>query len=29
MPGFIQVEGPHLYRNPFTNDPEELAEICA
>lgn len=29
MPGFIQVEGPHLYRNPFTNDPQELAEICA
>lgn len=29
MPGFIQVEGPHLYRNPFTEDPEELAEICA
>ncbi len=29
MPGFFQVEGPHLYRNPFTDDPEELAEICA
>lgn len=29
MPGFFQVEGPHLYRNPFTSDPEELAEICA
>lgn len=29
MPGFFQVEGPHLYRNPFTQDPEELAEICA
>jgi len=29
MPGFIQVEGPHLYRNPFTEDPEELADICA
>lgn len=29
MPGFFQVESPHLYRNPFTNDPEELAEICA
>lgn len=29
MPGFFQVEGPQLYRNPFTDDPEELAEICA
>jgi adenosylmethionine-8-amino-7-oxononanoate aminotransferase len=29
MPGFFQVEGPHLYRNPFTSDPEELAQICA
>ncbi|MCP1606002.1 aminotransferase class III-fold pyridoxal phosphate-dependent enzyme [Pseudomonas citronellolis] len=29
MPGFFQVEGPHLYRNPFTDDPQELAEICA
>ncbi|WAB92983.1 aminotransferase class III-fold pyridoxal phosphate-dependent enzyme [Pseudomonas citronellolis] len=29
MPGFFQVEGPHLYRNPFTDDPQELVEICA
>lgn len=29
MPGFLQVESPHLYRNPYTTDPEELAEICA
>lgn len=29
VPGFYQVEGPHLYRNPFTQDPEELSAICA
>jgi adenosylmethionine-8-amino-7-oxononanoate aminotransferase len=29
VPGFFQVESPHLYRNPFTEDPEELSAICA
>ena len=29
MPGFLQVEGPYLYRNPFTDDPARLSEICA
>ncbi len=29
MPGFIQVEGPYLYRNPWTEDPLKLGEICA
>jgi adenosylmethionine-8-amino-7-oxononanoate aminotransferase len=29
MGGFFQVESPYLYRNPFTEDPEELAAICA
>ncbi|MFG1430258.1 aminotransferase class III-fold pyridoxal phosphate-dependent enzyme [Xanthobacter sp. V2C-8] len=29
VPGFYQVESPHLYRNPFTRDPEELSAICA
>ena len=29
MPGFYQVETPYLYRNPFTDDPKELAQICA
>lgn len=29
LPGFSQVETPHLYRNPFTTDPEELGRICA
>ncbi len=29
MPGFIQVETPHVYRNPFTDDPEALARLCA
>ena len=28
VPGFIQVESPFLYRNPFTDDPEELSKIC-
>ena len=29
VPGFIQVESPYLYRNPWTDDPEKLAQICA
>jgi adenosylmethionine-8-amino-7-oxononanoate aminotransferase len=29
LPGFIQVEGPYLYRNPWTDDAERLGEICA
>lgn len=29
VPGFINVESPNLYRNPFTSDPEELSRICA
>lgn len=29
VPGFFQVESPFLYRNPFTDDPEELSAICA
>lgn len=29
VPGFFQAEYPNLYRNPFTSDPEELAQICA
>lgn len=29
VPGFFQVESPHLYRNPFTDNPEELSRICA
>lgn len=29
MPGFFQVESPHLYRNPYTEDPQALAEMCA
>ena len=29
MPGCYHVETPWLYRNPFTQDPEELAQICA
>jgi len=29
LPGCYHVETPWLYRNPFTNDPEELAHICA
>jgi adenosylmethionine-8-amino-7-oxononanoate aminotransferase len=28
VPGFLNVESPNLYRNPFTDDPEELVEIC-
>ena len=29
LPGFIQVETPHAYRNPFTTDPEALGRLCA
>lgn len=29
MPGCSQVQNPWLYRNPFTQDPEELSELCA
>jgi adenosylmethionine-8-amino-7-oxononanoate aminotransferase len=29
MPGFVQVEAPYFYRNPWTRDPEELGRICA
>jgi putrescine aminotransferase len=29
LAGFFQVEGPFLYRNPWTTDGEELGEICA
>jgi adenosylmethionine-8-amino-7-oxononanoate aminotransferase len=29
MSGFYQVETPYLYRHPFTDDPKELAQICA
>src|ERR1700676_15148 len=29
MPGFINVESPNFYRNPFTEDPEQLSAICA
>lgn len=29
LAGFSQVETPYFYRNPFTDDPMELGEICA
>ncbi|PRE61095.1 aspartate aminotransferase family protein [Burkholderia multivorans] len=29
LPGCFHVETPWLYRNPFTQDPEELGRICA
>ncbi|MBU9604640.1 aspartate aminotransferase family protein [Burkholderia multivorans] len=29
LPGCFHVETPWLYRNPFTEDPEELGRICA
>ena len=29
MPGFLRTETPYVYRNPFTDDPAELAQICA
>ena len=29
LPGCFHVETPWVYRNPFTQDPEELAQLCA
>lgn len=29
LPGCFQIDSPYLYRNPWTEDPEELGEICA
>ena len=29
LPGCFQVDTPWLYRNPYTDDPEELGKICA
>jgi putrescine---pyruvate transaminase len=29
LPGCFHVDTPWLYRNPYTDDPAELAEICA
>lgn len=29
MPGCFHVQNPWVYRNPFTDDPEELSAICA
>ena len=29
MGGFIRVETPYVYRNPFSDDPAEVAAICA
>ncbi|WP_179402486.1 aspartate aminotransferase family protein [Burkholderia guangdongensis] len=29
LPGCFHVETPWLYRNPFTDDPEKLGQICA
>lgn len=29
LPGFLQVETPHLYRNPFTDDHDALGRLCA
>ena len=29
MPGFLRTETPYVYRNPFTDNPAELAAICA
>ncbi|MBQ0929428.1 aminotransferase class III-fold pyridoxal phosphate-dependent enzyme [Ideonella alba] len=29
LPGCFHVDTPWLYRNPFTDDPERLSEICA
>jgi putrescine---pyruvate transaminase len=29
LPGCFHVDTPWLYRNPFTQDPEELAHVCA
>lgn len=29
LPGCIQIDTPWLYRNPYTDDPEQLGELCA
>jgi putrescine aminotransferase len=29
VPGFFHIEPPYIYRNPHTDDPERLGEICA
>ena len=29
VPGFFHIEPPYLYRNPHTDDPDRLGEICA
>lgn len=29
LPGFFQVDSPYLYRNPWTENPQELGRICA
>ena len=29
LPGFFQIESPYLFRNPWTDDPEELGAMCA
>ena len=29
LPGCFHVDAPSIYRNPFTQDPEELGRICA
>jgi len=29
LPGCFQIDSPYLYRNDWTEDPEELGEICA
>lgn len=29
LPGFVQIETPHVYRNPFTDDPVKLGALCA
>lgn len=29
MPGFFQIDAPYLYRNPWTDNPEELGRIVA
>ena len=29
LPGCYQIDNPFLYRNPWTEDPEELGQICA
>ncbi|MEM7126479.1 MAG: aminotransferase class III-fold pyridoxal phosphate-dependent enzyme [Chloroflexota bacterium] len=29
LPGCFHIESPYMYRNPFTDDPQELGKICA